>query len=186
MFTSTIDFSAVEETRDKPPEKKKRPNMYQIRQREELRRLQQEVTALKAQVRAVETSSSTREEDTSFWKRMAQTERVEKNKALYENETLRVAVGQQATFIDQMRKVFLKKPRLMFHQDVHSEEWQAYRLAAQASLRHAAIHAIADRQLWRLDHALLRAGLLDRHDDVTKAELVMESDHSLTYQIIRR
>ncbi|CAK4099331.1 unnamed protein product [Aphanomyces euteiches] len=48
-----------------------------------------------------------------FWKRMAHDEKLEKDTALHENEALRGAVDQQATFIDQMKKVLLKKPRLI-------------------------------------------------------------------------
>ncbi|CAK4676927.1 unnamed protein product [Aphanomyces euteiches] len=114
---------------------------------------------------------------------MAHDEKLEKNKALHENEALRGAVDQQATFIDQMKKVLLKKPRLMHHHDVHSAEWQSYRLAATKSLRQAAIHAIADRQLRRLNHVCLRAGLFDRTDDFTKAELRLEENGSVLYQL---
>ncbi|CAK4282244.1 unnamed protein product [Aphanomyces euteiches] len=69
------------------------------------------------------------------------------------------------------------------HQELHSEGWRAYRLAPTASLRRAAIHAIADRQLRRMDHAFLRTGLLDRTDDFTKAELKVEANGSVMYQL---
>ncbi|KAH9118659.1 hypothetical protein LEN26_011991 [Aphanomyces euteiches] len=156
---------------------------FEVRQREELQRLRVEVDTLKDNLRSLETASPSCEEKMPFWKRMAHDEKLEKNKALHENEALRGAVDQQATFIDQMKKVLLKKPRLMHHHDVHSAEWQSYRLAATKSLRQAAIHAIADRQLRRLNHVCLRAGLFDRTDDFTKAELRLEENGSVLYQL---
>ncbi|CAK4679845.1 unnamed protein product [Aphanomyces euteiches] len=167
----------------KPSQKPRKPRTtFEVRQREELRRLRAEVETLKDKLRSLDIHSKSQEK-MSFWKRMAQDEKLEKSKAFHENEALREAVDQQATFIDQMKKVFLKKPRLMHHHDVHSAEWQTYRLAATASLRQAAIHAIADRQFSRMNHAFLRAGLFDRTEDFTKAELKFEANGSVVYQL---
>ncbi|KAH9099002.1 hypothetical protein LEN26_016441 [Aphanomyces euteiches] len=167
----------------KPSQKPRKPRTtFEVRQREELRRLRAEVETLKDKLRSLDIHSKSQEK-MSFWKRMAQDEKLEKSKAFHENEALREAVDQQATFIDQMKKVFLKKPRLMHHHDVHSAEWQTYRLAATASLRQAAIHAIADRQFSRMNHAFLRAGLFDRTEDFTKAELKFEANGSVIYQL---
>ncbi|CAK4678203.1 unnamed protein product [Aphanomyces euteiches] len=170
-------------TPPQPVRKKKARTTFEIRQREELQRLRGEVDTLKAKLSTIKTDT-TIDEKTPFWRRMAHDERVEKIKAFQENEALREAVDQRATFIDQMRKTLLKKPRLLHQHDVHSEEWQAYRIAATASLRYAAIHAIADRQLGRLNHAFLRAGLLGLDKDTTKAELIVESEHCFIYQIM--
>ncbi|KAG9407505.1 hypothetical protein AC1031_002221 [Aphanomyces cochlioides] len=157
---------------------KKRRSNFEVRQREELRGLRDEVNALKEQLQSLETDSEAQEK-MSFWKRIAQEEKYVKARAVHENQTLREAVDQHATFIDQMKKVFVKKPRISHHQDVHSEEWQAYRLAATASLRHATIHAIADRQIRRMNHAFLRAGLLDCMEVINKAELKIEANGSV-------
>ncbi|CAK4095573.1 unnamed protein product [Aphanomyces euteiches] len=170
-------------TPPQPVRKKKARTTFEIRQREELQRLRGEVDTLKAKLSTIKTDT-TIDEKTPFWRRMAHDERVEKIKAFQENEALREAVDQRATFIDQMRKTLLKKPRLLHQHDVHSEEWQTYRIAATASLRYAAIHAIADRQLGRLNHAFLRAGLLGLDKDTTKAELIVESEHCFIYQIM--
>ncbi|KAH9126753.1 hypothetical protein AeMF1_002831 [Aphanomyces euteiches] len=167
--------SDIKQTKAKPSRKQKKPRTtFEVRQREELQRLRAEVDTLKDNLRSLETASHSCEGKMSFWKRLAHDEKLEKNKALHENEALREAVDQQATFIDQMKKVFLKKPRLTHHHDVHSAEWQIYRLTATIALRRAAIHAIADRQFSRMSHAYLRAGLLERTDDFTKAELKFE------------
>ncbi|CAK4081825.1 unnamed protein product [Aphanomyces euteiches] len=168
----------------KPSQKPRKPwTTFEVRQREELRRLRAEVDTLKDKLRLLDMPSKSQEK-MSFWKRMAQDEKLEKSISLHENEALREAVDQQATFIDQMKKVFLKKPRLMHHHDVHSVGWQAYRLAATASLRQAAIHAIADRQFSRMNHSFLRAGLFDRTEDFTKAELKFEANGSVIYQLV--
>ncbi|KAG9407504.1 hypothetical protein AC1031_002220 [Aphanomyces cochlioides] len=166
----------------KPPQKKKKTRTtFEARQREELKRLREDVCTLKEKLESLQPESDAQDK-VSYWKRLAQEEKLETAKAFHENKALREEIDQQATFIDQMKKVFLKKPRLM-HQDLHSEEWRAYRLAATASLRRAAIHAIADRQLRRMDHAFLRTGLLDRTDDFTTAELKVEANGSVMYQL---
>ncbi|CAK4623404.1 unnamed protein product [Aphanomyces euteiches] len=176
--------SDIKQTKAKPSRKQKKPRTtFEVRQREELQRLRAEVDTLKDNLRSLETASHSCEGKMSFWKRLAHDEKLEKNKALHENEALREAVDQQATFIDQMKKVFLKKPRLTHHHDVHSAEWQIYRLTATIALRRAAIHAIADRQFSRMSHAYLRAGLLERTDDFTKAELKFEANGSVIYQL---
>ncbi|KAH9142556.1 hypothetical protein AeRB84_013381 [Aphanomyces euteiches] len=176
--------SDIKQTKAKPSRKRKKPRTtFEVRQREELQRLRVEVDTLKDNLRSLKTASPSCEEKMPFWKRMAHDEKLEKDTALHENEALRGAVDQQATFIDQMKKVLLKKPRLIHHHDVHSAEWQSYRLAATKSLRQAAIHAIADRQLRRLNHVCLRAGLFDRTDDFTKAELRLEENGSVLYQL---
>ncbi|KAH9188478.1 hypothetical protein AeNC1_009546, partial [Aphanomyces euteiches] len=167
----------------KPSQKPRKPRTtFEVFQREELQRLRAEVDTLKDKLRSLDTPSKSQEE-MSFWERMAHDEKLEKTKSFHENVALREVVDHQATFIDQMKKVFLKTPRLMHHHDVHSAEWQAYRLTAAASLRQAAIHAIADRQFSRMNHAFLRAGLLDRTKDFTKAELKFEANGSVVYQL---
>ncbi|KAG9407508.1 hypothetical protein AC1031_002223 [Aphanomyces cochlioides] len=167
----------------KQSRKQKKPRTtFEVRQREELQRFRAEVDTLKDKLRSLETASNC-EETLYFRKRMANEEKLVKNKALHENEALREAVDQKATFIDQMKRVFLKKPILMHHHDVHSAEWQSYRLAATKSLRQAAIHAIAHRQFSRTNHVFLRAGLLDRTEDFTKAELRLGENGSVLYQL---
>ncbi|KAH9067302.1 hypothetical protein Ae201684P_021462 [Aphanomyces euteiches] len=121
----------------------KRQRSYE-RQREEILCLRQQVEELTATLRGQKTDGVTILE-MPLWERTAKQELAEKNKSMEENEYLREAVGQHATFIEQMQRVFRKKPRLTSHIDIHSEEWKYYKLAAQTSLREAAIHAIADR-----------------------------------------
>ncbi|KAG9407488.1 hypothetical protein AC1031_002205 [Aphanomyces cochlioides] len=48
----------------------------------------------------------------SLWERTAKEELAAKEKSLDENEYLREAIYQNATFIEQMQRVFHKKPRL--------------------------------------------------------------------------
>ncbi|KAH9067061.1 hypothetical protein Ae201684P_021233 [Aphanomyces euteiches] len=116
-----------------------------------------------------------------FWKRMAYLECIEKTKAKLENESLRSKVDEQAEYIDELQKRLLKKPKLCSN---YTTEWQSYCLAAQSSRRVAGIHAISDRQLQRMNHAFLRAGLLDQSRDVTTAEMLCLPDGSMQYQIV--
>ncbi|KAF0684262.1 Aste57867_23726 [Aphanomyces stellatus] len=155
---------------------KTKPVRSSVRQREEILLLRKQVDVLTARLRARDTTDTTTY-DMSLWERTAKLENIEKKRAIQENEELKEAVYQQATFIEQMQRVFRKKPRvgvsahpllnlnlstMQGHFDIHSEAWQTYRLAAQASLREAAIHAIADRQYRRLQSAFVKAGVFDR------------------------
>ncbi|CAK4083714.1 unnamed protein product [Aphanomyces euteiches] len=110
----------------------------------------------------------------SAWERVAQEQKVAKSRALKENEELRAATHEYVTFIDEMTRVFHKKRHLTL--EITSEAWQAYKLAAQASLRVAAIHAIAERQYSRLDTAFIRAGVIDREDDLIRGIPIPQPD----------
>ncbi|CAK4133219.1 unnamed protein product [Aphanomyces euteiches] len=107
----------------------------------------------------------------SKWERLAMIESVEKDKVLRENERLREQVFRQATFIEQMEKFCRKRPRLQSN-DIQSEEWQSYRLVAQKSLRVAAIHAIADRQLHRMQSTFIKTGIFDTSKYVLRINFV--------------
>ncbi|KAF0684265.1 Aste57867_23729 [Aphanomyces stellatus] len=169
----------------KPSESKRKPRArttFEVRQKEEMQRLRDEVERLKEKLRIKEAAGPTTSNEMTFWESAAKLERVEKIKAVHENELLREAVDQQATFIEQMQKVFTKKPRLTHHRDIHSEEWQAYRLAAQTSLRTAAIHAIADRQFNRMQNAYLRAGLWGCKERFSQSRLLPQADGTTIIQ----
>ncbi|CAK4514895.1 unnamed protein product [Aphanomyces euteiches] len=122
--------------------------------------------------------------DLSAWKRMAKVERMEKGKAIKENEELREAVAGHATFIESMQKVFEKKPRLEYQFDIYSVEWKAYKLAAEKSLRVAAIHAMADRQYDRMDSAFIRAGLIDQTQDLFRAQFLPQPNGTTVYELV--
>ncbi|KAG9407512.1 hypothetical protein AC1031_002227 [Aphanomyces cochlioides] len=140
-----------------PKKPTKEPRRFEVRQREEIFLLRHQVEMLKMQLN----SHGKHELATpSKWERVAKIESVEKDKVLRENERLRGQVFRQATFIEQMEKFCRKQPRLSSN-DMQSEEWQSYRLAAQKSLRVAAIHAIADRQLHRMQSTFIKTGIFD-------------------------
>ncbi|KAF0748842.1 hypothetical protein AaE_007228 [Aphanomyces astaci] len=146
-------------------------NRFQYRQRQELKALKAQVEELKAQLAAECSKSSSRLaalSEASPWEQAARDELVERNRAHAENKQLKDALGDQSTFVDQMQKLFKKKPRLMAEDPSSLEEWQAYKLAAQHSLRVAAIHAIADRQYFYTKykvpkHRNASIETLDRH-----------------------
>ncbi|CAK4128252.1 unnamed protein product [Aphanomyces euteiches] len=112
--------------------------------------------------------------DMSVWERAARNQILAYSKSLSENEKLRAHVRENATFIEDMASTLRKRPRLSF--DVHSEEWRTYKLAAQTSLRIAAIHAIADHQYKQLETAFIKAGIFECHHDVIRDELLQQPD----------
>ncbi|CAK4855352.1 unnamed protein product [Aphanomyces euteiches] len=146
----------------------KDPRRFEVRQREEIFHLRHQVEMLKMQLN----SHGKHELATpSKWERLAMIESVEKDKVLRENERLREQVFRQATFIEQMEKFCRKRPRLQSN-DIQSEEWQSYRLVAQKSLRVAAIHAIADRQLHRMQSTFIKTGIFDTSKYVLRINFV--------------
>ncbi|KAF0688800.1 Aste57867_19622 [Aphanomyces stellatus] len=138
-------------------------NRFQYRQRQELKALREQVQVLKSQLAAEASTRKTavsRKREASPWEMAARDELLERNRAVAENKHLKDAVEEQSTFVEQMKKMLMKKPRLMAASiDPTSEAWQEYKLAATTSLRVASIHAIADRQFRRLQNAFIQAGL---------------------------
>ncbi|CAK4697833.1 unnamed protein product [Aphanomyces euteiches] len=159
---------------------KRRRIPCQVRQRQEVESLRAQLEALTKTLHSIDINSKTLAH-MPFWKRMAYLECIEKTKAKLENESLRSKVDEQAEYIDELQKRLLKKPKLCSN---YTTEWQSYCLAAQSSRRVAGIHAISDRQLQRMNHAFLRAGLLDQSRDVTTAKMLCLPDGSMQYQIV--
>ncbi|KAF0688793.1 Aste57867_19614 [Aphanomyces stellatus] len=158
-------------------------NQYQFRQKQEIQFLQMQVETLKSQL-DVARKSAAEKIDLPKWERAARVELQAKLRALAENELLKADVDEQKTFIGEMEKYFKKKPRLTMDTDILSEEWQSYKLAAQASLRMAAIHAIADRQYRRMDTAFINAGLIGHEDNLFRFKPVPLHDGKVMVELI--
>ncbi|KAF0694510.1 Aste57867_14626 [Aphanomyces stellatus] len=158
---------------DKGHSRKRKPNVapagarntYQTRQKQEMLELQRQVHALKQQLDATKLQVAL-QRDLGEWETAARVELYAKKKALEENELLRESTHHNSLFITKMQSLLRKKPRLTMAYDPSSEEWQAYKLAAHASLRIAGIQAIADRQYSRLQTSFINAGIWDRQDNL--------------------
>ncbi|CAK4128239.1 unnamed protein product [Aphanomyces euteiches] len=184
-FVNPVARDTTDDSEDAQEEKSssettKRQRYYK-RQRDEIHHLRQQVDQLTALLQRKHRCGRT---DESLWERTAIEELAEKTKSMEENAFLREAVGQQATFIEQMQRVFRKKPRLTSHIDIHSEEWKYYKLAAHASLREAAIHAIADRQYHRMQSAMVKAGVFDRETNLFQVKAIPQPDHSYVLEAV--
>ncbi|CAK4641655.1 unnamed protein product [Aphanomyces euteiches] len=156
-------------------------NRFQYRQKQEMHQLRQQIEELKNTLTNV-THLSKPHTNASTWEQAARKERIECKRVLEENEQLRGAIDQQATFIDQMQRFFSKKPRLTMLSE--EEMWQSYKLAAKKSLRIAAIHAIADRQLRRMQSAMIQIGVFNSKDDIFMAEPRATSPTSLVIDFV--
>ncbi|KAF0752376.1 hypothetical protein AaE_006060 [Aphanomyces astaci] len=174
-------------TGKRPSKRKAGPVRFETRQKDEILQLQAQVIELKAQLVKSQSKHSlmSTSDSVSAWERAARRELAEKNKSLRENEQLQSAVTEQATFIEHMQNIFAKKPRLatMGGDAMSLDTWQEYKLAAQASLREAAIHAIADRQFTRQQNAFILAGLFERTDVLFHAgpRTLPDGSHVLEY-----
>ncbi|CAK4678186.1 unnamed protein product [Aphanomyces euteiches] len=197
LFDSDDSLSTVTDTTRRPEttttaqstdddngatKRKKRKPTY-IRQQEEIRQLRQQVDHLTALLRARQTTDERTppSEILPSWRKTAQSELAMKNKTLQENQHLRHAVGQHATFIEQMQQFFHKKPRLSVR---FTLACSSYKLAAQASLRRAAIHAIADRQYHRMQSAMVQAGVFNCEKTLFTARAKRQPDQSYVVEII--
>ncbi|KAH9105222.1 hypothetical protein AeMF1_018898 [Aphanomyces euteiches] len=141
----------------KSPEESKPTLSHQDRRKREILELRRQVDILKNQLLDAK-QQATGKPDMSAWERAARDQMYAKSKSISENEQLRAQL------------------------DVHSEEWKAYKLAAQTSLRTAAIHAIADRQYQQLQTAFIQAGVYDCPQDVIRYEPVPLPDGSLIFE----
>ncbi|CAK4539676.1 unnamed protein product [Aphanomyces euteiches] len=106
-------------------------------------------------------------------------QRNEVRKALLDRASLQNTVDANNTLIAKMVALLRKKPRLQDDSDASPEAWQVYKLVAQESLRHAAIHAIADRQYSRKDYAFINAGLIDHTRNVCRMRPVQQPGKSV-------
>ncbi|KAF0684261.1 Aste57867_23725 [Aphanomyces stellatus] len=148
---------------------------FEVRQKQEMVHLREQVEQLKKCLQASQAKrspllkSSSVVPTTSIWEHIAKRERTEAQNVFTENELLKDAVHEQVTFIEHMEKLCRKKLRLA-KDDV--EAWEGYRLAAHESLRVAAIHAIADRQLRRLGPTIAAAGIPNTAKEYLNIQIV--------------
>ncbi|KAH9106786.1 hypothetical protein AeMF1_017697 [Aphanomyces euteiches] len=152
---------------------------FDFRKKQELIMLQREVEQLKMHL-TVSQARSKRPLEMSKWEKAAISERIEKNRSIQENEELKEAVQQQATLIQQMEKLSNKKMRLT---EDDPEAWQNYRLAAQDSLRVAAIHAIADRQYRRMQNAFIQAEIFASTEDSFRPRITRQGPNCFVFEL---
>ncbi|CAK4081824.1 unnamed protein product [Aphanomyces euteiches] len=156
------------------------PRRFEVRQRQEICLLRHQVEALKAHLEYRHKRALI---PPSKWQRVAKIERIEKENILRENARLKQLVHQQATFIVQMENSFRNRPCLSLN-DIQSEEWQNYRLPAQKSLRVEAIHAIADRQLRRMQSTFIKAGVFDTTKYILRINFVPQPGGSALVEFV--
>ncbi|CAK4776307.1 unnamed protein product [Aphanomyces euteiches] len=149
---------------------------HQDRRKQEILVLRRQVDILKAKLLELQ-HQATAKPDMTVWERAARNQSYACGKALSENEQLRSNIEQNAFFIQELVYTLQKKPRLT--SNVDSEEWRAFKLVAQKSLRIAAIHAIADHQFNQLQTAMIKAGIYGCHDDIIRYELVQMPDRRI-------
>ncbi|CAK4083707.1 unnamed protein product [Aphanomyces euteiches] len=150
-------------------------NTSYARQKREIDELRLQVDLLREDLQEAR-RNAVKDNISSEWEQIAREQFFEQNKAIQENEKLRTAVHQHATFIDDMTKILNKKPRLTPVNDSSSDAWQLYKLAAHASLRSAAIHAIADRQYSRMKSKFVQVGLYKCTEDILRANWTPQPD----------
>ncbi|RHY26310.1 hypothetical protein DYB32_007746 [Aphanomyces invadans] len=157
--SSPVSNTSLHEHKTQPPRAaRKRVN----RQKEEIRYLQKQVSALQAKLaHDKKRASNLTPFNMSAWEAAARQERLEKRRAVIENDQLRASIMEGSMFIQQIQTMMNKKPR-----------WAtvlATIYPTHATLRAAAIHAIADRQYHRQANAFILAQVVGQKDDLFRA-----------------
>ncbi|OQR82610.1 hypothetical protein ACHHYP_15696 [Achlya hypogyna] len=116
------------------------------------------------------------------WKSLAQSERMRQQEALHENERLKLAVQEQVQFAESLAGLIRKKPRLCVYPTDPADQWKELRLVADPAARHAAFHAIADREYRMLTSAFIEAGLIDTAELPPCHEPRLHNDNTLEIQ----
>ncbi|KAH9127617.1 hypothetical protein AeMF1_002107 [Aphanomyces euteiches] len=185
LLTTTEEDSPEETTTEpKPAPTRKRKankcrNPFEARRRETILELQRQVESLKEKLEEAKLQALLEQQDMTRWEKFARQQRNEVRKALLDRASLQNTVDANNTLISKMVALLRKKPRLQDDSDASPEAWQVYKLVAQESLRHAAIHAIADRQYSRKDYAFINAGLIDHTRNVCRMRPVQQPGKSV-------
>ncbi|ETW05267.1 hypothetical protein, variant 1 [Aphanomyces invadans] len=180
---STDDHHGTKPSTEAPTVRRRKRRVRVDNYKMEVTMLRAQVDTLKAQLDHLKLTNPTM--DMSAWKLAARRERMEAMRCQVENNELRAAVDERESLLEHMKRLLNKKPRWNLSESSWDEEWSSYKLAAQTSLRVAAIHAIADRQFRRQNGAFIAAGLVDVTDDVIQATLVMLPTHGAALQAVQ-
>ncbi|KAH9106799.1 hypothetical protein LEN26_014461 [Aphanomyces euteiches] len=174
----TTQPSTDEETRliVKAPAPRKK-NKFRERQRNEIQTLRKHIQILKETL--LDMRQRAKVGTSSKWERAAREEYFAKTKAMQENYNLRLEVKDLGAFIENMKRSIRKRPRSSLISDTQAEAWQTYKLPAQASLRVIAMHAIADRQLNRVQMAFIQSGLFDALNELKKVSTRVQPDNTI-------
>ncbi|KAG9407478.1 hypothetical protein AC1031_002195 [Aphanomyces cochlioides] len=171
-----------DEVPETPRPKRKARSTFELRQKEELKRLRGGTLTCRGVVLEMYGPQRTHRQS-----QIAQGERIAAGsgrRASHVHRANAKSVLQETSLRGQCALLYIAclMLRMQNHPDVHSEEWKAYKL--QESLRAAAIHAMADRQYNRMNHAFLRADVLKQDDDFFRARLLPQSNGSTVYELI--
>ncbi|ETW05288.1 hypothetical protein, variant [Aphanomyces invadans] len=158
-------------------------NAYESRQKHELYALRQQVDVLRAELERRQAAASSAVAVTSFaWQTAARQEFIAMNQSLRERAQLRDAIDDNTTFIDRMQLLLRrKKPRIPAPEQL---DWQSLKLAAHSSLRTAAMHAIADRQLRRLQSAFIQASVYESAADVFNIDTTLVAKGHVQIRVV--
>ncbi|KAH9127618.1 hypothetical protein AeMF1_002108 [Aphanomyces euteiches] len=168
MQEAAVDSAATEDTTSDeppPPHTKKckiatgtlpksgrRP--VEALRRQELADLKQQVRHFESQLEAMRVYELL-DKNVPRWMKIARHQRNQVRKALEERKHLQQSIDANLSFIALMSS------QIRRNEAVH--DWRLYKLVADKTRRHAAIHAIANREFDRKDTVFIQAGLLDYH-----------------------
>ncbi|OQR81099.1 hypothetical protein THRCLA_23416, partial [Thraustotheca clavata] len=186
-----VDSNAVDTPRSKG-------NKFQQRQRQEILSLRRRVQLLQAELDNLRSNPPCRSIDVNahVWAAAAKRELLARTQAMQENAHLRTEVTKNATFIETMaamcnkqsiEKVFLHLLTLVNIVQAQNtkSDWQHYKLAAQKSLRVAAIHAIADRQYQLQQNAFIRANIFHRvSEEIIRTDIHIQPTNKVLIEFV--
>ncbi|KAH9160673.1 hypothetical protein LEN26_001754 [Aphanomyces euteiches] len=151
-------------------------------QRETIQSLQKQVGALEDQLVHVKYAKSTSGKE-GKWATLAKRQRHDARKALDEQQELQEAVEFNDSFIGKLVSLLRKRPRLQFDNLV--KDWHIYKLPAEQSQRHRAIHGIADRQRARKSTEYINADLVTQSENIVRVRPVVHAKaQAVKYEVV--
>ncbi|KAF0688795.1 Aste57867_19616 [Aphanomyces stellatus] len=155
------------------PNKRRRVNANKVK----LHQLEDEIRLLQTQLVDVKRRALPQDE-MSPWARAAAQQRVEKIKALEENEQLHDAIRERSDFIDRLHKLLTKSMRWA----IDIPDTTTASLPADPAQRVATIHALADQLYKRLQHVLIQARALDLREDTHHSDPISLPHQQIGFQ----
>ncbi|KAH9191043.1 hypothetical protein AeNC1_006986 [Aphanomyces euteiches] len=141
-----------------------------------------QVGALEDQLVHVKYAKSTSGKE-GKWATLAKRQRHDARKALDEQQELQEAVEFNDSFIGKLVSLLRKRPRLQFDNLV--KDWHIYKLPAEQSQRHRAIHGIADRQRARKSTEYINADLVTQSENIVRVRPVVHAKaQAVKYEVV--
>ncbi|KAF0736047.1 hypothetical protein Ae201684_007635 [Aphanomyces euteiches] len=152
---------------------------FEAMRRQELAELKQQVESLQNQLVATK-SNATSQRRVFKWEKIARHQRHQARKALEEQKYLQQTIQANVSFIGTITSQMQRRLELVAH-----DAWRDCKLPADKFKRHAAIHAIAERQYNLKDTEYINSGMMDCDRNLFRVRTVPQTnEHTLVLEVV--